>query len=77
MPPPGNLPNLGIEPASLALQADSLPTEPPGKPIMDCINVNFLVLMMYCSYARGNHWGKQGKGSFVHFFATSCKSIII
>ena len=31
-PPPGNLPNPGIEPMSLALQADSLPSEPPGKP---------------------------------------------
>ena len=30
-PPPGNLPNPGIEPSSLALQADSLPAEPPGK----------------------------------------------
>ena len=30
-PPPGNLPNPGIEPRSLALQADSLPAEPPGK----------------------------------------------
>ena len=28
-PPPGDLPNLGIEPV---LQADSLPSEPPGKP---------------------------------------------
>ena len=26
-PPPGNLPNPGIEPGSLALQADSLPSE--------------------------------------------------
>ena len=26
------LPNPGIEPRSLALQADSLPAEPPGKP---------------------------------------------
>ena len=25
-----NLPNPGIEPKSLALQADSLPAEPPG-----------------------------------------------
>ena len=31
-PPPRNLPNPGIKPASPALQADSLPTEPPGKP---------------------------------------------
>ena len=31
-PHPGHLPNPGIEPASPSLQADSLPTEPPGKP---------------------------------------------
>ena len=33
-PPPGDLPDSGIEtasPARPALQADSLPTEPPGK----------------------------------------------
>ena len=30
-PSPGNLPNLGIEPGSPALQVDSLPSEPPGK----------------------------------------------
>ena len=27
-----DLPNPGIEPGSPALQADSLPSEPPGKP---------------------------------------------
>ena len=27
-----DLPNPGIEPRSFALQADSLPSEPPGKP---------------------------------------------
>ena len=32
-PSPEDLPDLGIEPGSLALQADSLLTEPPGKPI--------------------------------------------
>ena len=31
-PPPGDFPNPGIEPRSPALQADSLPSEPPGKP---------------------------------------------
>ena len=31
-PPPGDLPDPGIEPRSLALQADSLPSEPPGEP---------------------------------------------
>ena len=32
-PPPANLPDPGIEPGPLALQADSLLSEPPGKPI--------------------------------------------
>ena len=31
-PFPGDLPNPGIEAGSLALQADALPSEPPGKP---------------------------------------------
>ena len=31
-PPPGDLPNPGIKPRSPALQADSLISEPPGKP---------------------------------------------
>ena len=30
-PSPGDLPNLGIEPGSPALQADALPSKPPGK----------------------------------------------
>ena len=30
-PSPGNLPDPGIEPGCLALQADSLPSDPPGK----------------------------------------------
>ena len=32
-PSPGNLPNPGIEPGSPALQADTLLSEPPGKPL--------------------------------------------
>ena len=35
-PSPGDLPDIGIEPGSPALQADSLPSEPPGKSI--CIS---------------------------------------
>ena len=31
-PSPEDLPNLGIKPGSLTLQADALPSEPPGKP---------------------------------------------
>ena len=32
-PSPGDLPDPGIEPGSPALQADALPSEPPGKPL--------------------------------------------
>ena len=32
-PPPGDLPHPEIKPGSRALQADSLPTKPPGSPI--------------------------------------------
>ena len=32
-PSPGDLPDLGIEPGSPSLQADSLPPEPPEKPL--------------------------------------------
>ena len=31
-PSPGDLPDPGMEPGSPALQADSLPSEPPGNP---------------------------------------------
>ena len=33
-PPPGDLPNPGIKPGSPALPADSLLSEPPGKPMI-------------------------------------------
>ena len=32
-PSPGDLPDPGIEPRSPTLQADTLPSEPPGKPM--------------------------------------------
>ena len=41
-PSPGDLPNQGIKPRSPALQADSLPAEPQGKP-------NYSILFTYLS----------------------------
>ena len=35
-PFPGNPPDPGIKPRSAALQADSLPSEPPGQPYFVC-----------------------------------------
>ena len=53
---PGNLPNPEIEPGSPALQADFLPSEPPGKPI-SLSDFQFIPLYIYmwaygilCSY---------------------------
>ena len=34
----GDLPDSGIEPGCPALQADTLPSEPPGKPSSNCSN---------------------------------------
>ena len=39
-PSPGDLPNPGIEPRSPALQADALPSEPPGKPLESDLESN-------------------------------------
>ena len=46
-PSPGDLPNSGIEPGSPTLQADSLPSELPGKP-MD--KLNFLSISIFLTY---------------------------
>ena len=34
-PSPGDLPDPGIKPRSPSLQADTLPSEPPGKPLQE------------------------------------------
>ena len=41
-PSPGDLPSPGIKPWSPALQVDSLPAEPQGKPVM-CIKLKSLL----------------------------------
>ena len=51
-PSPGDLPNPGIEPASPTLQADSLPSESPGKPH---IHVGLVQLKTRYGYYTG--WG--------------------
>ena len=41
-PPPGDLPNPGIEPRSPSLRADSLLFEPPGKPFLGILQARIL-----------------------------------
>ena len=46
-PPPGEPPDQGIKLGSLALHADSLPSEPPGKPIYMNICIHFRIKSYY------------------------------
>ena len=41
-PSPGDLPNPGIKPGSPSLQADTLPSEPPGKLLLVNNNIQYL-----------------------------------
>ena len=50
-PSPGDLPNPGIKARSPALQADSLPAEPQGKPHIQLtwlflVNIRFLFMLI-------------------------------
>ena len=50
-PPPGDLPNPGIEPmspATPAVQVGSLHTEPPGKPFNHYISYQFWLSSAFC-----------------------------
>ena len=53
-PSPGDLPNPGVEPGSPALQAGSLPSEPPGKP-------NCSTSMEYYRAFKGNELSSKKK----------------
>ena len=55
-PSPGDLPNPGIEPRSPALQVDSLPAEPWGKPL-----VLSIICCCHCVFLGD----RQGGGSRV------------
>ena len=54
-PSPGDLPDPGIKRWSLALQADSLPSEPPGKP--SCIGFIIFRLFIIFSFIPLNDYG--------------------
>jgi len=56
-PSPGDLPGLGIESGSPALQADSLQSEPPGSMTVaqKCMTRNGSVLI-YCEGAPKTSW---------------------
>ena len=45
----GNLPDPGIEPRSLTLQADALTSEPPGKPLAYVYNNSKVIKKVFFS----------------------------
>ena len=58
-PPPGDLPNPGIEPKSSTLQADSLPSQPPGKPMMEageCLLGVKKALIVFVTWMLSTHF---------------------
>ena len=65
-PSPGNLPSPGNEPGSPALQADALPSEPPGKPLVRTV--------LRCNMDKNQGklaptWNRRKKSFFPCFFA--------
>ena len=46
---PGGIPDPGIKPCSPALQADSLPSEPPGKPLF---GTRLLIIAIFYDYSN-------------------------
>ena len=56
-PPPGDLPNPGIEPRSPALQADSSPSELPGKPKINKKFRNLISQFVGLSCGKQNELG--------------------
>ena len=58
---PGGLPDPGIEPCSPALQGDSLPSEPPGKPLF---GTRPLIIAIFYDYSN-------------HLLRITCCSIIL
>ena len=65
-PPPGDLPDPGIEPRSPSLQADSLPTEPPGSPTPCTSEVHLLQLMNKYWSSMISNWIKPAVYLRVH-----------
>ena len=51
-PSPGDLPDPGIEPRFLTLQADSLPSDPPGKLNKDLYQSKATMLLLLSHFSR-------------------------
>ena len=75
-PPPGDLPDPGIEPTSPALQVDSLPIESPGKPLL-CIpkmwlNYAWFLLMKFHQVWLCFAWSLLVSLRLIHILPCMC-----
>ena len=59
LPSPGDLPDPGIKPGSPTLQADALPSEPPGKPCVSLLPLKKKIMGVKLS-SQGCSVGKGG-----------------
>ena len=73
-PPPGDLPNPGIESRSPALQADSLLPEPAGKPEKTSLAVNTVIAWILPTGKREEPASPQSNG--FRFENEYCKSLM-
>ena len=55
-PSPGDLPDPGIKPRSPTLQAEALPSEPPGKPIYSLTTYLFILNCFCLRKSLGKAW---------------------
>ena len=65
-PSPGDLPDPGIEPRSPAVEADSLPAEPPGKPKNTGVGSRSLLQGVFPTQGLNKglpHWRQRHQGS--------------
>ena len=83
-PSPGDLPNLGIEPASPALAGRFFTTEPPGKPEISLVHLK-LFLLQHCLQQglsvevprgqAGNQLEQRGLGEPARSVARACVQV--
>ena len=80
---PGDLPDPGIEPGSSAFQADSLPSEPPGKPKE---KLDFIKIKNFCSskdtFKKVKRSSREWENIFVNYISdkslkSECESHVL
>ena len=68
-PPPGDLPDPGIEPRSPALQADSLPLSHQGSPYCDSITIQKHIVWDFPGGPMAKPWRLQYRGPGFDFWS--------